>query len=165
MSPPPRAVDRRGPTRRPAGPPQGFHQWRQLLFVHWELDPAVLQATLPAGLQLDTHEGRAFVGLVLFTMMGIRPTRVLPPLPGVSAFHETNVRTYVLGPDGRPGVWFYSLDAATTVASAKAANTDTMMAAALVMRRPVRSSPSATARVLSPVRSYSSCIRVSMSTS
>lgn len=116
MHPLPSPIDRLGPTRRPAGPPQGFHQWRQLLFVHWELDPALLHATLPAGLRLDTHEGRAYVGLVLFTMRGIRPTRFLPPLPGVSAFHETNVRTYVLGPDGRPGVWFYSLDAANSLA-------------------------------------------------
>lgn len=109
-------VDRVAPTRRPPGPPQGHHQWRQLLFVHWELPAAALQATLPAGLTVDTFDGRAFVGLVLFTMSGVRPSRLLPALPGLSAFHETNVRTYVLTPDGRPAVWFYSLDAAHSLA-------------------------------------------------
>lgn len=75
-----------------------------------------MQATLPPGLTVDTFEGRAFIGLVPFTMQGIRPTRFLPPVPGVSAFHETNVRTYVLHEGGAPGVWFYSLDAANSLA-------------------------------------------------
>lgn len=109
-------IDRVGPTLRPEGPPQGYHQWRQLSFLHWEVPVAQVQATLPPGLQVDTFEGRGFVGLVPFTMQGIRPTRFLPPVPGLSAFHETNVRTYVLHEGGAPGVWFYSLDAASSVA-------------------------------------------------
>jgi hypothetical protein len=113
-------IDRVGPTLRPEGPPQGYHQWRQLSFLHWEVPVAEVQATLPPGLHVDTFEGRAFVGLVPFTMQGIRPTRLLPPVPGLSAFHETNVRTYVLHEGGAPGVWFYSLDAASSVAAARA---------------------------------------------
>lgn len=70
---------------------------------------------LPQGLTLDTWEGDAWVGLVLFHMTGVRPWWS-PPIPGVSAFHETNVRTYVHR-DGRdPGVWFFSLDAAQSLA-------------------------------------------------
>ena len=108
-------IDRIAPTRRPDGPPQGFHQWRSLLFVHWEVPVDVLRAKVPERVAIDTFEGKAFVGLVPFTMMGIRPMRWAPPGPGVSAFHETNVRTYV-HVDGVPGVWFFSLDAASSVA-------------------------------------------------
>jgi uncharacterized protein len=41
--------------------------------------------------------------------------RPLPDLPWVSAFPELNVRVYVER-DGKPGVWFLSLDAANPVA-------------------------------------------------
>ena len=109
-------MDRIAPTRRPEGPPAGFHNWRTLLFVHWEVPADALRPLLPSRLSLDTFEGRAFVGLVPFTMDGIRPTRFLPPIPGVSAFHETNIRTYVHLDGEDPGVWFFSLDAANPVA-------------------------------------------------
>ena len=39
-------------------------------------------------------------------------TPVAPALPWFTSFPETNVRTYVRGPDGRVGLWFFSLDAA-----------------------------------------------------
>jgi len=109
-------IDRVAPTLRPDGPPQGFHKWRTLLFMHWEIDAAALRALVPAQLEIDTYEGRAFVGLVPFTMLGIRPTRFLPAMPGVSAFHETNVRTYVHFEGRDLGVWFFSLDAANSLA-------------------------------------------------
>lgn len=83
--------------------------WKSLLFLHWEVDPGRLQATLPRGLTVDTHDGRAYIGMVVFFMRGIRPLW-MPSLPGLSDFLELNVRTYVLGPDGMPGIWFYSLD-------------------------------------------------------
>jgi uncharacterized protein YqjF (DUF2071 family) len=70
---------------------------------------------LPEGLSLDTWQGEAWVGLVLFHMSGVRP-RFFPPVPGISTFHETNVRTYVRYPDREPGVWFFSLDAASRLA-------------------------------------------------
>ncbi len=105
-------IERLGPTRHPGGPPAGYHLWRTLLFAHWEVPAEAIARLLPPRLTVDTFEGRAFVGLVPFTMSGIRPHRSLPPIPGFSAFHETNVRTYV-HLDGRdPGVWFFSLDAA-----------------------------------------------------
>lgn len=89
-------------------------RWEHLLFLHWEVDPAGISRLLPAGLEVDLFEGRAYVGLVPFTMAGVRPAG-LPSVWGLSNFHETNVRTYVRLPDGRPGVWFFSLDAANVV--------------------------------------------------
>ena len=94
----------------PAGRQVMHQQWRRLLFLHWSVEPAALQATLPPGLTIDTHDGRAWLGVVPFFMRGIRPV-YLPPVPGVSDFLELNVRSYVHDDAGRPGVWFYSLDA------------------------------------------------------
>ncbi|MES2597912.1 MAG: DUF2071 domain-containing protein [Verrucomicrobiota bacterium] len=87
-----------------------MHQrWEQLLFLHWRWDAAEIQRTLPAGLQVDTFDGSAWLAIVPFFMRGIRP-RFLPPVPGISDFLEMNVRTYVRDERGRHGVWFYSLD-------------------------------------------------------
>lgn len=96
-------------------PPAGrravmYQQWRNLLFLHWEIEPEIIQQSLPPGLTVDTFEGRAYLGLVPFFMQGIRP-RGLPAVPGLSRFQEVNVRTYVYDESGTPGVWFYSLDA------------------------------------------------------
>jgi uncharacterized protein YqjF (DUF2071 family) len=94
---------------RPARRPAGRQRWHQLLFAHWEVDPVAVQATLPRGLFVDTFAGSAYLGIVPFAMARVRPAW-LPPLPGLSWFLELNVRTYVHDADGRPGVWFYSLD-------------------------------------------------------
>ncbi|MEL6626288.1 MAG: DUF2071 domain-containing protein [Bacteroidota bacterium] len=94
----------------PAQPLVMYQRWRDLLFLHWEVEPDQIQQTLPSGLRVDTFEGKAYVGIVPFFMEGIRP-RFLPAVPGISNFLELNLRTYVIGPDGTPGVWFYSLDA------------------------------------------------------
>ncbi|HCN76473.1 MAG TPA: hypothetical protein DIT13_04655 [Verrucomicrobiales bacterium] len=102
--------EQREALRAPPARPFVMHQrWGNLLFLHWSFDPKVIQATLPAGLQVDTFEGRAWVGVVPFEMRGIRP-RFCPPVPGVSDFLEMNLRTYVHDSNGAPGVWFYSLD-------------------------------------------------------
>ncbi|HZL36456.1 MAG TPA: DUF2071 domain-containing protein [Tepidisphaeraceae bacterium] len=85
-------------------------RWHELLFMHWPIRPGLLRPLLPAGLELDTFDGEAWLGLVPFRMSGVRP-RGVPPIPGMSAFPELNVRTYVTTL-GRPGVWFFSLDAA-----------------------------------------------------
>jgi len=86
------------------------HTWRDLLFLHWRFDPDVIQRTLPPGLTVDTFDGSAWGGIVPFRMRNIRPV-YCPPFPGVSNFLELNVRTYAFDAAGRPGVWFYSLDA------------------------------------------------------
>jgi len=86
------------------------HRWTDLTFLHWRYDPAVVQPLLPAGLAVEPFGGDAWVGLVPFHMVVRAPG--LPPVPWASYFPETNVRTYVTGPDGMTGVWFFSLDAA-----------------------------------------------------
>ena len=108
-----------GPTSQD-GPVVMYQRWRELLFLHWPVSPNRIAATLPAGLAVDTftppgQPPTAYLGVVPFLMERVRP-RWLPPLPGVSWFGELNVRTYVIGPDGRPGVWFYSLDADQSLA-------------------------------------------------
>jgi uncharacterized protein YqjF (DUF2071 family) len=92
-----------------------MHQnWGKLLFMHWAIDPEILRALVPKQLSIDTFDGQAWIGIVPFTMWGIRAS-FLPPIPGTSAFHELNVRSYVHY-QGVPGVWFFSLDAANALA-------------------------------------------------
>jgi uncharacterized protein len=90
--------------------PVMFQQWLCLLFIHWPFPPGVVQATLPRGLEVDTLDDRAWIGIVPFFMRGVRPAG-LPSVPGISSFLELNLRTYVRDLSGRPGIWFYSLDA------------------------------------------------------
>lgn len=96
-----------------------LQSWRDLLFVHQVVSPDIVQAALPPGLTVDTFpvDGveQAWIGLVPFTMHGIRP-RWAPALPWLSAFPEVNVRTYVHRDGREPGVWFFSLDAARWLA-------------------------------------------------
>jgi uncharacterized protein YqjF (DUF2071 family) len=94
---------------RPHGRPVMRQRWSDLLFLHWPVDPAVLKARLPHQLQIDTFEGKAWLGIVPFAMQRVHPVG-LPPLPWISWFLELNVRTYVHDAAGRPGVWFFSLD-------------------------------------------------------
>lgn len=108
-------IDRVSPTHRPQERRSMFHRWSELLFLHWEVPAASLEPLLPPGLTLDTYEGKAYIGLVPFTMSGIRPVW-FPAVPWLSNFHETNVRTYVHLEGRDPGVWFFSLDAANPVA-------------------------------------------------
>ena len=93
-------------------------RWHDLLFAHWEVPPDVLRRTVPEPLVIDVHQGRAWIGVVPFTMSGVR-LRGMPALPGLSAFPELNVRTYVRYLD-LPGVYFFSLDAGSRVAVAAA---------------------------------------------
>lgn len=88
--------------------------WSDLLFAHWPVEPKIVSSLLPDGVTLDTRDGRAWVGVVPFTMTNVAP-RFSPSIPGVSRFLELNVRTYV-SVGGKPGVWFFSLDAASRVA-------------------------------------------------
>jgi uncharacterized protein YqjF (DUF2071 family) len=89
--------------------------WRDLLFLHWPVRPEALRPLVPPQLELDLFDGSAFVGLVPFTMTGVRPVG-LPPVWGLSSFHETNLRTYVHCNGADPGVWFFNLEAANLMA-------------------------------------------------
>jgi uncharacterized protein YqjF (DUF2071 family) len=89
--------------------------WRDLTFLHWPYEPATIRPLVPAGLQLDLHDGIAWVGLVPFLMTDVSVPRG-PAVPWISEFPETNVRTYVFNSRGERGVWFFSLDAARLLA-------------------------------------------------
>jgi len=89
-------------------------RWEDLLFMHWPVEAAALRRRIPAGLELDIFEGEAWLGIVPFRMVDTR-LRALPPMPFTSSFPELNVRTYVRC-GGKPGVWFFSLDAASWLA-------------------------------------------------
>jgi uncharacterized protein YqjF (DUF2071 family) len=80
-------------------------RWTDVLFAHWPVDPGVVAATLPDGLDVDTYDGDAYLGIVGFRMESIRPRGV----PVGLSFPELNLRTYVHGEED--GVYFYNLDA------------------------------------------------------
>ncbi len=106
---PPTAGQRLAVRERPNDFAVMYQRWADLLFLHWPVDPAMIQKRLPKGLRVDIFEGEAWLGVVPFFMERVRP-RMLPPVPGLSWFMELNVRTYVYDAEGRPGVWFFSLD-------------------------------------------------------
>ncbi len=87
-----------------------LQRWRFLTFLHWRYDAEVIRGLIPSGLTLDTFDGAAWVGLTPFLLTGLR-LPFLPALPYISRFPETNVRTYVRGPGGERGVWFFTLEA------------------------------------------------------
>ncbi len=83
--------------------------WHDLLFAHWPIPAEALAKLLPPGLPLDTYEGEAWISVVPFRMTGVI-LRGWPAIPPFDRLLETNVRTYVTL-DGKPGVYFFSLDA------------------------------------------------------
>jgi hypothetical protein len=92
--------------------------WHDLLFAHWPVDARALREKLPAGLPLDVHDGQAWIAIIPFHMTNVAP-RGVPNVPFVSAFPELNVRTYVTL-EGKPGIYFFSLDAGSSIAVAAA---------------------------------------------
>lgn len=85
--------------------------WENLLFAHWRVDAEQVRALVPSRLSLDTHDGSAWLAVTPFRVSGLR-LRGLVPLPLLSSFLELNVRTYVTAGD-KPGIYFFSLDAAS----------------------------------------------------
>lgn len=110
-------IDHR-PWPLPTAPWVMAQTWCDLLFAHWPLPAAALQALLPPALAVDTFDGQGWLGIVPFKMRNVRP-RGLPAVPWLSAFPELNVRTYVRLQDrgiDKRGVYFFSLDAANPAA-------------------------------------------------
>ena len=93
----------------------GYQRWALLTFLHWRVAAESLQGMLPSGLRIQQFDGSAWLGVVPFSMERVRPWWS-PPVPGVSWFLETNVRTYVVDERGVAGVWFFSLDANSRLA-------------------------------------------------
>jgi uncharacterized protein len=87
--------------------------WEDLLFAHWPVPPARLRPLLPEAIPLDVREGSAWITVTPFRVSAFR-LRGMPHLPGITAFPELNVRTYTTI-DGKPGIWFMSLDAASAL--------------------------------------------------
>jgi uncharacterized protein YqjF (DUF2071 family) len=106
------------PWPKPGAPWLMTQSWHDLLFAHWPVDRELLRFKVPPGLSLDLYDGQAWVGVVPFRMTNVAP-RWVPAIPWVSAFAEVNVRTYVTV-GGRPGVYFFSLDAESALAVATA---------------------------------------------
>ena len=96
-----------------------LQSWCSLTFLHWRYRLESLRPYVPEPLEVESFDGSAWVGITPFVVRDLRPV-VLPPLPWISHFPETNCRTYVRGPDGHAGVWFFSLDAARAAAVAGA---------------------------------------------
>jgi len=102
------------PWAMPSSPWVMRQSWHNLLFAHWRVDAGVIRNLVPIALPLDLYDGGAWIGVVPFHMTNVS-ARGLPNVPFVSSFPELNVRTYVTV-QGKPGVYFFSLDAGSTVA-------------------------------------------------
>ena len=108
--------------RRPSGQPLMHQNWGKLLFMHWRITEKELRPLIPNGLEIETFDGTAWIGVIPFTMWDIRAfPPFLPAVPGLSSMHELNVRTYVHH-NRVPGVWFFSLDC-NSAAAVRAART------------------------------------------
>jgi uncharacterized protein YqjF (DUF2071 family) len=95
--------------------PLSVQRWDRLTFLHWRYPPEALSRRLPGGLTLDTYEGSGWVSMTPF-LLEIGP----PGLPLAIRTPETNLRTYVRGPGGSPGIWFFSLDIGNAAAAVAA---------------------------------------------
>ena len=89
--------------------------WEDLLFAHWRVPLEALRAHVPHELEVELHDGSAWLGVTPFRVTNLR-ARGLLPLPVVGSFLELDVRTYVRAADEKPGIWFFSLDAASRLA-------------------------------------------------
>jgi uncharacterized protein YqjF (DUF2071 family) len=89
-------------------------RWNNLLFIHRQAKVDAVRALVPPALTLDLHDGTAWVSVTPFYLSHLR-ARGIPPLPFISEFPELNVRTYVTY-GGKPGVYFFSLDAGSALA-------------------------------------------------
>jgi len=90
--------------------------WEHYFWVHWRVPVEEMRAAVPDELEIEECDGSAWLGMVFFRVRSLRPRGGLP-LPGISSFLQLNIRTYVRGPDGLPGVWFFTIDASSRLAA------------------------------------------------
>ncbi|MDQ3936171.1 MAG: DUF2071 domain-containing protein [Actinomycetota bacterium] len=88
--------------------------WHDLLFAHWRVPPEALRPVVHPAVPIDEFDGSAWIGVTPFKVEAHRP-RLGPPPPVISSFLECNVRTYATV-GGKPGIWFFSLDAESRIA-------------------------------------------------
>lgn len=103
------SAERQAMRERPTGNAILYQNWENLLFLHWAIEPDLVRAKVPASLELDLFDDKAWIGVTPFAMTGVH-LKGIPQIPGFDSFLELNVRTYVIH-DGKPGVFFFSLDA------------------------------------------------------
>jgi uncharacterized protein YqjF (DUF2071 family) len=106
-------IDHR-PWALPGTPWTWRQSWCDLLFAHWRIEAKALRSLVPPSLAIQEFDGSSWIGVVPFRMAGVM-RRPFPDIPGLSAFPELNLRLYVER-DGKPGVWFLSLDATNPIA-------------------------------------------------
>ena len=90
--------------------------WEQTFWAHWLVPAEEIRARVPEELEIEEHDGSAWLSIVFFRVRALR-ARGAFPVPGISSFMQLNVRTYVRGPDSLPGVWFFSIDASSRLAA------------------------------------------------
>ena len=90
--------------------------WEHTFWAHWPVSTAEVRRRVPDELEIEEYDGSAWLSVVFFRVRSLRARGALP-LPGISSFLQLNVRTYVCGPDGLPGVWFFSIDASSRLAA------------------------------------------------
>src|SRR5687768_155108 len=98
---------------RPPGSPLMHQTWEKLLFMHWPVPVEQIRPLIPAPLEIETFDGKAWIGVTPFKLTHLHPIPG-PEIPGLNWFYELNVRTYVHH-NGVPGIWFFSLDASKAI--------------------------------------------------
>lgn len=98
---------------RPWLPPDGqwllSQRWNDALFAHFAMEPPTLRELVPREITLDLYDGVAWLTIVCLNTSHLRPSGV-PPLPVLSFFPQLILRTYVTM-EGKPGVYYFSVDA------------------------------------------------------
>ena len=90
--------------------------WEHYFWAHWQVPVAEMRPLVPDELEIEEYDGNAWFSMVFFRVRALRARGGLP-LPGISNFLQLNIRTYVRGPDGLPGVWFFTIDASSRLAA------------------------------------------------
>lgn len=85
-------------------------RWSEATFLHWRVDPSVVEPFMPAGCSPDVIDGSTFVGLIAF-QMSQSSFFGGPRIPWLGNFPEVNVRLYSIDEHGQRGVVFLSLEA------------------------------------------------------